>query len=174
MKQVTEQSPPRWVVMGVSGCGKSAVGRRLAAALDVEFIEGDAFHSAANVDKMAAGIPLTDDDRADWLLLLQDRLARAHAAGVGVVLACSALKKRYRDVLRAGEPDLCFAHLDGDAALIAQRMQARNAHFMPASLLASQLRDLEPLSVDECGVRLDVALPVELLVRKIAGFRERN
>lgn len=154
-------SPARWVVMGVSGCGKSEVGQRLARALGVRFLEGDAYHSAANVAKMAAGIPLDDADRADWLRVLQGEIAGARARGEGLVLACSALKRRYRDLLRSGDPDLRFAHLSGPRELIAERMLARTAHYMPASLLDSQLRDLEPLQQDENGLLLDIgkALP---------------
>lgn len=154
--------------MGVSGCGKSAVGRLLAAELGVEFIEGDAFHGAANIAKMAAGIALTDADRADWLVLLQQRIADTRARGAGLVLACSALKRRYRDVLRAGDPALCFAHLDGDPAIIAQRMENRPGHFMAPSLLTSQLRDLEALQDDECGLRVDVAMAPQQIVAAIA------
>jgi gluconokinase len=157
----------RFVVMGVSGCGKSEVGRQLAARLGVEFVEGDAYHSAANVAKMAAGIPLTDDDRADWLHTLQAHIASARAAGGGLVLACSALKRRYRDLLRAGDPALQFVHLDGAREVIAQRMQARTAHFMPTSLLDSQLRDLEPLQADERGMRLDIVKPPATLAQEI-------
>jgi len=155
--QVSNQAPSRWVVMGVSGCGKSEVGRRMAETLHVDFVEGDAYHSTANVAKMAAGIALTDADRADWLHTLQERIAAAREAGVGLVLACSALKLRYRDILREGDPALLFVHLDGERAVIAQRMQARTAHFMPTSLLDSQLRDLEPLQADEQGIRLDIS-----------------
>ena len=157
MEQADQHRTARWVVMGVCGCGKSAVGAALAAALNVPFLEGDAFHPAANVAKMAAGIALDDDDRAGWLLRLQGEIAAAHARGEGLVLACSALKRRYRDVLRAADPALRFAHLDGARALIAARMQARTAHYMPTSLLESQLRDLEPLALDESGIRLDVS-----------------
>ena len=149
-------SPQRWVVMGVSGCGKSEVGRQLAAALGVRFIEGDAYHPPANVDKMSAGIALDDGDRAGWLATLKGEIAAAAARGEGLVLACSALKRRYRDLLREADPDLRFVHLDGAPALIAQRMLARTAHFMPTSLLESQLRDLEPLGADERGLRLDI------------------
>lgn len=162
--------PPRWVIMGVSGCGKSEVGRQLAALLGVDFIEGDAYHSAANIAKMAAGIALTDADRAGWLRALQARVGAAREAGVGLVLACSALKRRYRDTLRQGDPALCFAHLDGAASLIASRMAARSGHFMPTSLLESQLRDLEALGADECGLRLDIAEPPAALAAQIAAF----
>jgi gluconokinase len=150
-------TPARWVVMGVCGCGKSEIGKRLAASLHVPFLEGDAFHSAANVAKMAAGIALDDTDRADWLLRLQAEIAAARARGDGLVLSCSALKRRYRDLLRQADPGLRFAHLAGDRDLIAQRMQARTSHYMPPSLLDSQLRDLEPLAADEAGIRLDIS-----------------
>lgn len=157
-------APARWVVMGVSGCGKSEIGRALAAALRVPFLEGDAFHSAANVAKMAAGIALDDIDRADWLLSLQAEIAAARARGDGLVLSCSALKRRYRDLLRAADPQLRFAHLAGPRELIAGRMRARGNHYMPTSLLDSQLRDLEPLGADEAGIRLDISrTPAQLV-----------
>jgi carbohydrate kinase (thermoresistant glucokinase family) len=157
----------RWVVMGVCGCGKSEIGQRLAASLQVPFLEGDAFHSAANVGKMAAGMPLDDTDRADWLLRLQGEIAAARARGEGLVLSCSALKRRYRDLLRAADPELRFAHLAGERALIAARMQARTEHYMPTSLLDSQLRDLEPLGADEAGVRLDISRAPAALIDDI-------
>lgn len=157
--------------MGVCGCGKSEVGRGLAAALGMRFLEGDAYHSTANVAKMAAGIPLTDADRADWLQRLQDELSAARAGGAGVVLACSALKRRYRDLLRAADPELRFAHLAGPRELIAERMQSRTAHYMPLSLLDSQLRDLEPLAADEAGVLLDIGNSPAVLVEQIRRYQ---
>lgn len=171
MNERMEDAPQRWVVMGVSGCGKSSVGIALAQALGVRFVEGDRFHSAANVAKMAAGTALTDDDRAEWLLSLQGEIRAAAAAGVGIVVSCSALKRRYRDLLRAGDPALRFAHLDGSRALIAARMAAREGHYMPLSLLDSQLATLEPLQEDETGVRLDIGLDVPALVRAILAQR---
>jgi carbohydrate kinase (thermoresistant glucokinase family) len=175
MQDKLESSPPpaRWVVMGVSGCGKSEVGQRLASALGVRFLEGDAYHSASNVAKMAAGIPLDDDDRADWLRALQAEIAAARTRGEGLVLACSALKRRYRDLLRAADPGLRFAHLSGPRELIAQRMLARTAHYMPASLLDSQLRDLEPLQPDEAGVLLDIGKPLPALTEDILQHQGR-
>lgn len=146
--------------MGVSGCGKSAVGAQLAAALDAPFLEGDAFHPPENVARMAAGIALTDTDRAPWLLELAGRIGAAARAGTPLVVSCSALKRRYRDVLRSGDPGLVFVHLAGDAALLAARMGQRPGHFMPVSLLESQLRDLEPLGPDENGIVLDIADPL--------------
>lgn len=159
--------PARWVVMGVSGCGKSEVGQRLAQALGAAFLEGDAYHSASNVAKMAAGIPLDDDDRAGWLRTLQEEIATARTRGEGLVLACSALKRRYRDLLRAADPQLRFVHLSGPRDLIAERMLARTAHYMPASLLDSQLRDLEPLQEDEAGLLFDIGKPLPVLTEEI-------
>lgn len=154
----------RWVVMGVSGCGKSMLGQALAEALGAQFLEGDSRHSVANLAKMAAGTPLTDADRAGWLLDLQASIAAAAAAGRPLVLSCSALKRRYRDLLRGGDPALRFIHLDGSPELIAARMAARTGHFMPPVLLASQLRELEPLQDDEAGLVLDLSLsPLQLL-----------
>jgi gluconokinase len=164
----------RWVVMGVCGCGKSEIGRRLAASLRLPFLEGDAFHSAANVAKMGAGIALDDSDRAEWLLRLQAEIAAARGRGEGLVLSCSALKRRYRDLLRAADPSLRFIHLAGDRALLAERMQERTAHFMPTSLLDSQLRDLEPLAADEAGMRLDISrAPAALLHDILNGMTHR-
>lgn len=158
-------NPLGWIVMGVSGCGKSDIGRRLAQALQVRFIEGDAFHPQENLAKMAAGVPLTDDDRYGWLLALRAELARAMQAGEPVVLACSALKRAYRDILRGADAGaVCFLHLDGPRELIAQRMAARSGHFMPPSLLDSQLRTLERLQPDECGLTLDLREPPARLV----------
>ncbi|WP_229259891.1 gluconokinase [Duganella aquatilis] len=157
----------RWVVMGVSGCGKSTVGRALAAANGVPFVEGDQFHPQANVDKMSAGIALNDDDRAGWLLALQAQIRDAQQRGAGLVISCSALKRRYRDLLRQGDPALRFAHLNGPKALIAARMQARVDHYMPTSLLDSQFRDLEPLQADEAGLTLNIEMPPAELVTQI-------
>jgi gluconokinase len=169
----TQPAPVRWVVMGVCGCGKSAIGKSLAAALDVPFLEGDAFHPAANVAKMAAGTALDDADRAGWLLTLQAEIAAARARGEGLVLACSALKRRYRDVLRAADPGLRFAHLTGARSLIAARMQSRTAHYMPTSLLDSQLRDLEPLGAGETGIELDVGNTPAAIVEQVLQVQGR-
>jgi gluconokinase len=159
-----------WVVMGVSGCGKSQIGARLASRLGVPFIEGDAFHSAANVDKMSAGTALTDDDRRDWLLALREQIA---AHGGRVVLGCSSLKRAYRDVLRGGADDVRFAHLAGPREVLAERMQHRPGHYMPVSLLDSQLATLQPLQADEAGVTLDIrdtpAQLVEHILRATAS-----
>lgn len=159
--------PRRWVVMGVSGCGKSEIGRRLAERVSAVNIEGDDFHSAENIEKMRAGVALNDADRHAWLLTLQGCLRTATELEEGAVLSCSALKRRYRDLLREADPGLIFIHLDGSRELIASRMQARSGHYMPPSLLDSQCRDLEPLQADEKGVRLDIALPPERLIEQI-------
>lgn len=153
--------------MGVSGCGKSSIGAMLAQELGVQFHEGDSFHPAANVAKMSAGIPLTDADRVDWLERLCGVIRQSAASGEGMVLSCSALKRRYRDQLRAADPSLRFAHLEGDRELIAQRMQSREGHYMPLSLLDSQLADLEPLQEDEAGLRLDIRQEPAQLVQAI-------
>jgi gluconokinase len=155
---VTGRRAPAVVVMGVSGCGKTAVGSRLAQRLGARFIDADDLHPPANVEKMRAGIALDDADRAPWLALLNARLREAAAAGEPVVLACSALKQRYRDRLGAGVPALRFVHLAGSRELIAARLAARKHRYMPASLLDSQFAALEPPAG---AVVVDVTLPVE-------------
>jgi carbohydrate kinase (thermoresistant glucokinase family) len=149
------------VVMGVSGSGKTTVGLALAARLDLPFADADDLHDEAAKQKMAAGTPLTDDDRWPWL----DRVAAWLAAHPdGAVVTCSALKRVYRDRLRRAVPDLALLHLDGDPELLARRQAARTGHFMPTSLMPSQLATLEPLGSDERGARLDVDRPVEEVV----------
>lgn len=166
-------NPIRWVVMGVSGCGKSTIGQALASASAVSFVEGDQFHPPANVTKMSAGMALNDDDRADWLLALQGKLGEARQAGVGLVLSCSSLKRRYRDLLRSADPALHFAHLSGARELIAGRMLARVGHYMPPSLLDSQFNDLQPLQADEAGITLVITAPPEQLVAQILAVDGR-
>lgn len=169
---ISAAQPRRWVVMGVSACGKSTVGRLLALGLDVAFVEGDDYHPAANIAKMSAGSALTDADRAAWLAALQARLAQACAEGAGLVMSCSALKRRYRDQLRMADPALCFAHLDGPATLLARRLGERHDHYMPPSLLGSQLHDLEPLGPDEAGLRLDIGASAAQLAAHILTWRK--
>ncbi|MDP3669526.1 MAG: gluconokinase [Telluria sp.] len=149
-------APTRWVVMGVSGCGKSEIGSALAARLGIAYAEGDDYHPSTNVEKMKAGIALTDADRSDWLLTLQQQIQAAAEAGTSLVLSCSSLKRRYRDLLRAADPALVFIHLDGPRELIAARMRARPNHYMPMSLLESQFAALEALAPDERGLRIDI------------------
>ncbi|CAM5347994.1 gluconokinase [Leifsonia shinshuensis] len=159
----------RVVVMGVSGSGKSTVGQLVAEALGAGFVDGDDLHPAANVEKMRQGIPLTDEDREPWLRAVGRTLADAGPAGM--VVACSALKRAYRDLIRSEARGTFFAELDGGRDLLAQRM-IRPGHFMPASLLDSQLATLEPLQPDEEGVRLDVAEPpADLVTAIVAGVR---
>ena len=153
-----------YVVMGIAGSGKSTVGAALAHALGVGFIEGDDYHPAENRRRMAAGIPLTDDDRAGWLRALAIRIREASDAGTGLVLSCSALKRSYRDVLRSAAPDLRFVFLKGSRALIAERLAARRGHFMPVSLLDSQLATLEEPASDEDAWVCDVTDPADEIV----------
>ncbi len=162
-----------FVVMGVSGCGKSTVGAQLADALGVAFLEGDVLHPERNVARMAAGLALDDDDRAGWLQALAARIRQARAAGQGLVLSCSALKRSYRDILRSGAPDLGFIYLHGEPALLAERMAARTGHYMPLSLLASQLSTLEVPGVEENAQRFDVASrPEDIVAAVVAGLRQ--
>lgn len=150
--------------MGVSGSGKSTVGAALALKLNVDFIDGDDLHPASNISKMSAGIPLSDEDRAPWLDLVGQKLGNAQLGGVGMVIACSALKEKYRDRIRSGAPTTFFVELDGTRDELLARMNSRDEHFMPASLLDSQLELLEPLTQLEHGIRLSCTRPVEDLV----------
>ena len=158
------------VVMGVSGCGKSTVGGLLARLIGVEFLEGDDWHPPRNVERMAAGIPLTDDDRRDWLLALAQRLASARDAAGGGVVSCSALKRSYREMLRSASPELAFVHLHADAALLEARLHARVDHFMPPSLLASQLQTLEAPGPDERAITFDATLPADTIAAQAAAW----
>ncbi len=139
------------VVMGVSGAGKSHVAAALAAATGWPYLEGDSLHSERNRSRMSAGLPLTDADREPWLAAVAGWIGEREAAGESGVLTCSALKRSYRDALRAGHPSVWFAHLTASRAELERRLRSRTGHFMPASLLASQLATLEPLRPDEPG-----------------------
>ena len=169
LSENTPSSPLRWVVMGVSGSGKSTVGAALANYFAIPFLEGDAYHPADNVSKMTAGIPLDDEDRAGWLDALAGEIGMARSQGRGLVLSCSALKRRYRDLLRVADPALRFVHLAGPRELIAERMHGRPGHYMPPSLLDSQLSILEPLQADEAGLTLDITLAPTVLVDRITS-----
>lgn len=167
------------IMIGVSGCGKSEIGHRLAAYLGCRFVEGDALHAPASIAKMASGIPLEDADRHGWLLRLQAVIAEACAAGETIVVSCSALKRDYRQILRAGDASLTCIGLRLDREVLQARMRAR-AHFMPVALLESQLRDFEPLASDERAICIDVdadATPqsvVTRLVVALASDQSRN
>lgn len=158
--------PLHLVVMGVSGTGKSAIAQALHARLGWEFAEGDEFHPQANVDKMASGRPLMDEDRWPWLEALAAWTAERDSAGAPTLLTCSALRRSYRDLLRRGGAGTWFVHLVGDKGLLLERMSSRE-HFMPPSLLESQLDTLEPLEADERGAVYDVANPPERLARMV-------
>ncbi len=153
------------VVMGVSGTGKSAVGAGVAEALGVPLTEGDEHHPRANVEKMSAGVPLTDEDRRPWLDILAGLLADDHREGRTSVLACSALRRVYRERLRGDlpEPSVFFVHLQGSRELLVDRMSGRR-HFMPVTMLESQFATLEPLEPDEHGAVVDIAPPLEEVV----------
>jgi gluconokinase len=154
------------VVMGVAGTGKTTIGPLLAARLGVPYAEGDDFHPQANIDKMSAGHPLDDADRWPWLDAIG---AWAHGrAGLGGVVSCSALKRSYRDRLRAAAPGVVFVHLTGDRALIEDRMSHRQGHFMPTALLDSQFATLQPLQADEAGVDVDVSGSPEEITERAA------
>jgi gluconokinase len=156
--------------MGVCGAGKSLIGAKLARELRVEFVEGDALHPPENVKRMAAGIPLTDDDRHGWLLAIAARLRGAKQASVGLVVSCSALKRRYRDLLRsAGDPSVRFIYLRGARELLAERMTSRRGHFMPPSLLDSQLATLEEPTPDEGAWVCDISNPPDAIVADLVA-----
>jgi len=160
------------VVMGVSAVGKSTVAAALAERLDLPWVDADALHPAENVAKMSAGTPLTDEDRWPWL----DRVGEVlvDGAGTGVVVACSALRRAYRDRIRRVAPQTRFVHLTGEEALLQTRSQARLGHFMPPSLLASQLATLEDLGADEDGVVVTVDAPVGDIVESVARWWETH
>ena len=153
------------IVMGVSGCGKSSVGEALALHLGLPFIEGDVLHPESNVAKMAAGTPLTDEDRWPWLTVIGERMADALSRGEGIVVSCSALKKIYRDHLRAATGGhLAFVYLAGSRELLGRRMGARTGHFMPLTLLDSQLATLEVPTSEPGVVTVSIDQPVEGIV----------
>lgn len=153
----------RIVIMGVSGCGKSTVGAALAKALTIPYRDGDDLHPAANVEKMRAGIPLTDDDRWPWL----DHVAATLRDAAPVIIGCSALRRAYRDRIRAGAGGpVQFVHLTGSRAVIAARMAARKGHYMPPTLLDSQFATLEPPGPDE-AIRMDVDQSLTRLISQI-------
>lgn len=168
LRQASDMKGIRIIVMGVSGCGKSSMGEALAARLGLPYIEGDALHPAENVAKMSKGTPLTDDDRWPWLTGVGQAVATPEN---GAVASCSALKRVYRDLLRreAGE-GLIFVHLHGSRALLLERMKHRPGHFMPASLLDSQLATLEMPGPGENVISVDCAEPLSEAVDRVAAL----
>jgi gluconokinase len=156
---------PRIVVMGVSGSGKTTIGSALAARLGLPYADADDFHPDANVAKMRAGRPLDDQDRLPWLRAVGAWLG---AQPDGGVVSCSALRREYRDLLRDHAPNAVFLHLAGDADVVTARVAARADHFMPASLVGSQLELLEPLRTEEAGLVADLACPVDELVDELS------
>ncbi|MBO0844502.1 MAG: gluconokinase [Nocardioides sp.] len=151
--------------MGVAGSGKTTLATSLADVLGWDFLEGDSLHPPANIEQMARGTPLTDDDRGPWLEAIGRWLDVRRAAGESAVVTCSALRRSYRELLRAGRPGVRFCHVVNDPAVLAERLGSRQGHYMPSSLLASQLATLEPLSPDEPGVTLDGDGPPDRVVR---------
>lgn len=164
MSSEPPSAPVCMIVMGVTACGKSSVGERLAARLDWPFLEGDTMHSAANIARMRAGQPLDDADRAPWLAAIGAWIDARIAERTSSVVACSALKRRYRDALRAGRPGVRFAWLRVGRAELQRRIRQRNHPFMPASLLDSQLDTLEPPQANEPAITIDAAGGIEAIV----------
>jgi gluconokinase len=158
------------VVMGVSGSGKSSVGERLAVRFGLPFVEGDGLHPAANVEKMSKGIPLTDEDRMPWLNTVGGTIAEALARGGGIVVSCSALKRKYRDRLRASAGGrLSFVYLEGSKALLTARLGIRRDHFMPAALLDSQLKTLEVPTGEPGVITVNIVGTIDDIVDAAAG-----
>jgi gluconokinase len=166
---LSDRTPCALVVMGVSGSGKSTIADHLAKRLGWRYEDGDRFHPPANVAKMSAGHPLTDEDRWPWLRAIADEIDRLAAAGERAVIACSALKRAYRDILVHGRDDVRIVFLQGTQELIAARLVARKGHFMPSGLLASQFRTLEPPDTDERPITVSIDAPVEAIVDNIVS-----
>jgi len=164
---VGEEAPLLLVVMGVSGCGKTTIGRLLAERLGWPFQEGDALHPPDNVARMHAGTPLTDAERWPWLQRISEQLEAWRRSGSSGLITCSALARRYRDFLRAGRPEVRFLYLKGERPVIAARLAARRGHFMPPGLLDSQFAALEPPSPEEPVIEVDITLPLEAVVERI-------
>lgn len=164
---MASETPCALVVMGVSGSGKSTMAEHLAARLGWRYVDGDLFHPPSNVAKMSAGHPLTDADRWPWLRAIATEIDNLLAAGISSVVACSALKRVYRDILVHGRDDIRIVMLDGTKELIAKRLAARKCHFMPPGLLDSQFKTLEPPQPSERPVTVSIDAPVDGIVDDI-------
>jgi gluconokinase len=160
-------TPCALVVMGVSGSGKSTIADKLAERLGWRYEDGDRFHPAGNVAKMSAGHPLTDEDRSPWLQAIADEIDRVCKAGEHAVIACSALKRAYRDILVHGRDDVRIVYLEGTQTLIADRLAVRKNHFMPPGLLDSQFKTLEPPAANESAVTVSIDASVDAIVDDI-------
>jgi carbohydrate kinase (thermoresistant glucokinase family) len=163
--------PSPIVVMGVEGSGKSTVGRSLSERLGYEFVDADWLHPVVNIEKMASGEPLTDEDRFPWLRIVGERIKEELTEGRSTVTACSALRRTYRDLLREYAPNLFFVFLDGPIDVVRGRVAARLHEFMPGALLESQFAILEPLAPDEAGVRIDIQQSLDEQVEDIVRVR---
>jgi gluconokinase len=163
----TRETPCALVVMGVSGSGKSTIADKLAERLNWTYEDGDKFHPASNVAKMSAGQPLTDEDRRPWLQAIAEEIDRVCKAGQHAVIACSALKRAYRDILMHGRNDVRLVYLKGTQQLIANRLDQRKGHFMPPGLLASQFKTLEPPDASENPVTVSIDGTVDAIVDDI-------
>ena len=163
------------LLMGVCGCGKSTIGTMLAEATGGTFIDGDRFHPEQNVAKMSMGTPLDDHDREGWLVAIRSA-ADQHPGPWPLLIGCSALKRKYRDLLRGGERGACvyFIHLSGSPSLIKERMEQRAGHFMKAGMLESQFTDLESLAKDEAGSTVDITPSPGEIVQQIRAWLEHN
>ena len=157
------------VIMGVSGSGKTTIGRALARRLGWLFQEGDALHPPENVAKMKAGHPLNDEDRAPWLAAIAAKIDAWRARGEAGIITCSALKRRYRDIIIGDRPDVRLVYLEGSRELIGERVAARHGHFMPASLLDSQFAALQPPDPEEDAITVSVDAPVDTMVAQLAA-----
>jgi gluconokinase len=173
-QEATICAPAVVVVMGVSGSGKSTIGTLLAHRLRWEFEDGDWFHPASNVEKMHAGTPLTDEDRWPWLRAIAHEIDAMRARGEQGVVACSALKRSYRDILIGDRTDVVLVYLQGSKALIAERIASRKGHFMPAALLDSQFATLEEPGPDEHPIVVSIGTSPEAIVDAVVdGLKER-
>ena len=167
MRDELNKPPCALIVMGVSGSGKSTIASSLASRLGWSFEDADRFHPASNVAKMSAGQPLTDEDRWPWLQAIADEIDKVCRAGGTVVIACSALKRAYRDLLVHGRNDVRIVFLQGTKAVIAERLARRKHHFMPPGLLDSQFKALEPPEPDEKVITVSIEPPAETIVEQI-------